>query len=146
MILKGQDFRIKVGGYVVACSTSCTCHGSAQVEEASHKDLTGKWSKPETVMLSWDCSVDALVYVQDATGTTYDGKTVQDLWDLLGQEVDIDFVEKGSTIRRSGKAILNDISETHANKANSTFSAQFTGVGQLAKGKPGTGDAGGPVA
>lgn len=134
MIIKGQNVRIKVGTSVVACSTNCTCHGSTQLEESSHKDIAEDWTDQEAVGKSWDCSVDALVYVPDAEGTTISGKTVQDLWDLLGEKVDIEFTQLGTTTLRHGVAILSDISETHQNKQNSTFTAQFTGCGQLKKG------------
>ena len=137
MIIKGQNVRIKVGGAVVACATSCTCHGSAQLEEAGHKDAVEDWTEQETVGKSWDASVDALVYVAGSEGTSYSGKTVQDLWDMLGEKVDIEFTQLGTTTLRHGTAILNDISETHANKQNSTFTAQFTGCGELKNGAKG---------
>lgn len=137
MILKGQNFRVRVGGKVIACATSCTCHASAQLEETSSKDSTGDWTEQEAVSKSWDFSADALMQV-DATDLTALG--FDDVMDLIGEKVEIDFVQTNGDknrnevkVYRKGTAIINDVSQTMANKQNGTYSVQGQGCGPLAK-------------
>lgn len=139
--LKGQNFRVFLkeadAFKAVAGATSCSVHLAANLEETSTKDSTGDWQEQEVVSKQWDGSVDALVILNDSTAIG--GLSVID---LIGKTVDIEFQEttgeknreaKTSGVKYSGKAIVNDISQTHGNKANSTFTMQFTGVGELAK-------------
>lgn len=139
MILKGQNFRVKLGGKYVAASNSCTLHVAANLEDTSTKDSTGDWSEQEVTGKSWDGSVDALVVI-DSSDT--DAITGIDATDLIGETVDIEYTQTtgeknradaASGIKRYGKAIVNDVSQTFSNKQNSTYSMQFQGVGALSK-------------
>ena len=137
MIIKGQNMRLRIGGKVVACATSCTCHASAQLEETSSKDSTGDWTDQEAVSKSWDFSVDALMQIdaEDTTGLGFD-----DMMDLIGQKAEIEFVQTNGVknrdevkVFRKGTAIINDVSQTMANKQNGTYSVQGQGCGGLGK-------------
>ena len=137
-ILKGQNFRVLIGGNVVAAATSCSLHISADLEETSTKDSTGGWKEQEAVSKSWDGSADALVKI-DATES---GLVAFDAPALIGTQVAIVFEEAGGAQNRvatsggtqfTGQAIINDLSLTFQNKSNSTYSIQFTGVGELVK-------------
>lgn len=135
-IIKGQNLRISVGGKIVAASTSCSFHIAANLEEASHKDITGGWSAQECTGKSWDFSTDALVLV-DATET---GLTAFDAADLVGETVEITVDLTNGAQNRvvsqglyKGTAIVNDFSLTAGNKQNSTYSIQGQGVGELLK-------------
>lgn len=135
MIIKGQQVRIKLGGKVLACATQCSCHISAQLEEASHKDTNnGLWSEQDVVGLGWDFSADALAYAGDEGGTTIDGKTYEDIPDLVGTKVEVEFVQDGTKALRHGTAIINDYNETWQTKTNGSYSVQGTGSGPLVKG------------
>lgn len=139
-IIKGQNFRMMMATgssdtpQCIAVATSCQLHIAANLEDSSTKDDTGAWANQEVVGKSWDASVDALVSVEtDATGKNFD-----DIMSLVGTEVTIQFSvtngDKNRTVKDAlaiGKAILNDLSITAANKQNSTYTAQFTGVGEL---------------
>ena len=137
MIIKGQNMRLRIGGKVVACATNCTCHASAQLEETSSKDSTGDWTDQEAVSKSWDFSVDALMQIdaEDTTGLGFD-----DMMDLIGQKAEIEFVQTNGVknrdevkVFRKGTAIINDVSQTMANKQNGTYSVQGQGCGALGK-------------
>lgn len=140
-IIKGQNLRVLIKGSTgdfqcVAVATSCQFHIAANLEDTSTKDDTGAWSSQEVVSKAWDASVDALVSV--VTDTT--GKNFDDMAALIGEEVSLQFAvtngdknRTASDVMYQGKAILNDLSVTAANKQNSTYTAQFTGVGELAK-------------
>lgn len=140
MIIKGQNMRLRIGGKVVACATSCTCHASAQLEETSSKDSTGDWTDQEAVSKSWDFSVDALMQIdaEDTTGLGFD-----DMMDLIGQKAEIEFVQTNGVknrdevkVFRKGTAIINDVSQTMANKQNGTYSVKGQGCGALGKATP----------
>ena len=120
--------RLRIGGKVVACATSCTCHASAQLEETSSKDSTGDWTDQEAVSKSWDFSVDALMQIdaEDTTGLGFD-----DMMDLIGQKAEIEFVQTNGVknrdevkVFRKGTAIINDVSQTMAHKQNGTYSVR----------------------
>lgn len=141
MLKKGQNFRVKVGGKIVACATSCSLHLSAQLEESSTKDSTGSWTENECVAKSWDGSVDALKAVESDTGA----EQFNSIHSLIGETVDIEYTDTEGTKNRQekaagekyyGKAVINDISLNAANKQNVTYSMQFTGVGELTNTKP----------
>lgn len=137
MIIKGQNMRLRIGGKVVACAMSCTCHASAQLEETSSKDSTGDWTDQEAVSKSWEFSVDALMQIdaEDTTGLGFD-----DMMDLIGQKAEIEFVQTNGVknrdevkVFRKGTAIINDVSQTMANKQKGTYSVQGQGCGALGK-------------
>lgn len=133
MILKGQKVRVTLGGTVLACATNCSLHISAQLEEASHKDVSDDWADQEVVGKAWDFSAEALAYVADS-GTTIAGKTFDDVADLVGTVVDVEFTKDGTTTLRKGKAVINDYNQNWTNKQNGTYTVQGTGKGPLTKG------------
>lgn len=132
-IIKGKQVRIELGGATLACAKSCTLHSSARLEKVSHKDTTGDWDENESVGLAWDFTAEALTYVS-GSGATIEGKTFDDVQDLLGQKVEIEFVQDGTKTLRKGTAIINDISQTFANEQSGTYTVQGTGSGPLTKG------------
>lgn len=140
MLKKGQNFRVKVDGKIVACATTCTLHLSAQLEESSTKDSTDSWTEQECVSKSWDGSVEALKAVEADTGA----EQFTDIESLIGKTVEIEYTDtegdknrtdKASGEAHHGNAIVNDLNINAANKQNVTYSMQFTGVGALVKGK-----------
>lgn len=140
MIIKGQNVRIKIGGKVIACSTSCTCHKAANLEEVTSKDSTGMYAEQDVTGLSWDLSIEALAFVPDESGTD-DAIQFDDALDLVGQTVEVEFdqtdgAKNRNTVKtlRHGKAIVNDVSQTWGNKQNGTYSLQAQGTGELFKG------------
>lgn len=132
-IIKGKQVRIEIGGATLACAMSCTLHSSARLEKVSHKDQTGDWEENESVGLAWDFTAEALAYV-GGSGATINGKSFDDVQDLIGQKVEIEFVQDGTKTLRKGTAIINDISQNFANEQSGTYTAQGTGSGPLTKG------------
>ena len=131
-----------VGGKCIAMATNCTFHISAQLEDSSTKDSTGDWQEQEVTGLSWDAQCDALVTLTD-NGTN--GELATDLMSLMITKtlVTLTFDQTAGTnhrtgqnaaIKRTGTAYINDIQITAQNRANSTFSVQFSGTGALSTG------------
>ena len=140
--IKGQNLRVMVGGKCIAMATNCTFHISAQLEDSSTKDSTGDWQEQEVTGLSWDAQCDALVTLTD-NGTN--GELATDLMRLMIAKtlVTLTFDQTAGTnnrtgqnaaIKRTGTAYINDIQITAQNRANSTFSVQFSGTGALSTG------------
>ena len=137
--IKGQNLRVMVGGKCIAMSTNSVFHVSATLESSSTKDSVGDFEEQEVTGLSWDASCDALVTLTD-NGTN--GELVTDLISLMINKtlVTLTFDQTGGTnnrtgqnaaIKRTGTAYINDVQVTAQNRANSTFTVQFTGTGPL---------------
>jgi hypothetical protein len=137
--IKGQNLRVMVGGKCIAMSTNSVFHVSATLESSSTKDSVGDFEEQEVTGLSWDASCDALVTLTD-NGTN--GELVTDLISLMINKtlVTLTFDQTAGTnnrtgqnaaIKRTGTAYINDVQVTAQNRANSTFTVQFTGTGPL---------------
>lgn len=137
--IKGQNLRVMVGGKCIAMSTNSVFHISATLESSSTKDSVGDFEEQEVTGLSWDASCDALVTLTD-NGTN--GELVTDLISLMINKtlVTLTFDQTAGTnnrtgqnaaIKRTGTAYINDVQVTAQNRANSTFTVQFTGTGPL---------------
>lgn len=140
-VIKGQNLRITIGGKYIAFATTCTIHLAAQLEESSSKDSTNGFKEQSITGMSWDISADAL-YSVDTDATGVNGVDALDLI-LAQQRVLVEFVQTtgaknredvGGSVTYSGYAWVNDISVSAPNRANTTFSIQATGDGQLTKG------------
>ena len=128
-----------VGGKCIAMSTNSVFHISATLESSSTKDSVGDFEEQEVTGLSWDASCDALVTLTD-NGTN--GELITDLISLMINKtlVTLTFDQTGgtnnrtgqnATIKRTGTAYINDVQVTAQNRANSTFTVQFSGTGPL---------------
>ena len=144
--IKGQNLRIFLresgtpsGSRAVAAATSCTVHCVLQVEENTTKDTVDDWIEQEPVGLNWDVQTEALVISDDEeeTGFTPDQLVVGAIYQLdfartLGatgeQNRDID---DESPVNMAGFAILSDLQINSQNGELSTYTAQFTGHGEL---------------
>lgn len=144
-IVKGQNFRVfaTVDGAkkAIAFARSCSLHVSQTLEDSSTKDTTGMWQEQEVTGLAWDGSVDALYAVGSDDTAALSGNEVLDMVIAAGT-VEVEFDCTSGTKNRviqagkkySGKAFFNDYNSTHGNRANSTYTAQFTGTGALTSG------------
>lgn len=138
--IKGQNLRITVGGKYVAFATSCTVHASLNLESSSTKDNTNNYESNEATGITWDLSCDAL-YSVDADTTGVNGINALDLV-LAQQKVQVTFeqtageknrVQVSGSVQYAGYAWVNDISINAANRANTTYTIQLTGDGELTK-------------
>lgn len=148
--IKGENLRIflKEEGTpsrprAVAASTSCTLHCALQVQEDTTKDTVGDWIEQEPVGLNWDVQVEALVISDDEeTGFTPDQLVVGALYLItfsrtIGAAGEQNRDEDSSSpINMSGVAILSDLQINSQNAELSTYTAQFTGHGELSLDNP----------
>lgn len=141
--IKGQNLRLfiaKGGAGQLACvaaATSCTLHTAANTEDASTKDDTGDWGATEVTGLTWDCSCESLLVIDD------DANAIKDIWEAYSKKQPVGIAvqsakgEKNRTvdidgISFTGNAIITDLSIQAQNKQNTTLSIQLQGVGELA--------------
>jgi hypothetical protein len=109
-----------------------------QTSDSSTKDTEDGWQRNEIVGMSWDCSTDQLVAVEDPEGVG--GWVLSELEDAMEDKVifDVSLEMTGGTSNREkvrsllkGKAIINDINATAQNRQNAVASIKLIGVGEL---------------
>ena len=152
--IKGQNLRIflkksgtapSVFPRAVAAATNCTLHCALQVQEDTTKDTVDDWIEQEPVGLNWDVQTEALVISDDESeesGIAASDLVVGALYNLtftrtIGaageQNRDRDY---SSPINMTGTAILSDLQINSQNGELSTYTAQFTGHGELTISNP----------
>ena len=136
--IKGQNLRLRLGIDCVAAATQCTLHCAMQTSESSTKDTEDGWQRNEIVGMSWDCSTDQLVAVEDPAGG--EGWVLSDLETAMEDKeiLDVSLEMTGGTNNRGkvrsllkGKAVINDINVTAQNHQNAVASIKLIGVGDL---------------
>lgn len=144
--IKGENLRVMLGDdtdhlQCVAASTICTLHCALQVQEDTTKDTVGDWIEQEPVGLNWDVQVEALVVSDDDEehrpgAINADQLQVGRVYMLrftrtagASGEQNRDAVADG--MQYTGSAILSDLQINSQNAELTTYTAQFTGTGDL---------------
>ena len=118
----GNSIKVSAGSTVIGGQQNCSITMETETYDASTKD-SGVWSEEEAVGVSWSIDCDGLIVVDDA-GL----KALFDAWKGL-TTVDIKY---GTTTKyKSGKAIVESLSQNASMKEKSTWSVTFKGVGEL---------------
>ena len=140
--IKGQNLRIMIGEdeedlQCIAASTNCQVHLALQIEEDTSKDDDSDWLTKSPVGISWDASVDALIIENDnEDAVTADMLQVGRVYLLrftqtVGAAGEKNRDAVANEIQYTGSAILSDLQQTSQNQDAATFTAQFTGTGDL---------------
>ncbi len=143
--VKGKDLMIFVNDKALALATSCNIDLTANTEDAASKD-SGGWDDPEITGWAWTGGSDNICGADDDSDIDL---VYEDLMDLCmsGEPVAIkvgiaanatngDVPEAGWTVPTkgySGKAIIDSVKITAANKQNATLSVSLKGKGALVK-------------
>lgn len=121
----GNSIKVSVGTQTIGGQQNCSLSMETETYDASTKD-SGVWSEEEAVGVSWSVDCDGLIVVDDA-GL----KALFDAWKGL-TTVDIKY---GTSAKyKSGKAIVESLSQNASMKEKSTWSVTFKGVGELTDG------------
>ena len=147
--IKGENLRILMGPDTshltcLAASTNCVVHLALQVEEDTTKDTDDDWIINEPVGINWDAQVDALVLIDsEDTGITVNELTVGQVYVLRFSQTATTAGTQNRTpitnvIQLTGSAILSDLQFNAQDQEISTYSARFTGTGDLQKYYPPT--------
>lgn len=143
--IQGGDLMLFIGGKSIAYATNHTLEISGDTTDTSNKDEGGgKWGSQEVSKINWTVSSENL-FSTDGEGENFD-----DLFDALtnGTELTAVFgIKTGSatevpsggwtpdtsSMRYTGKLIVNSLSLNAPNGEYATYTANFTGVGALTK-------------
>jgi predicted secreted protein len=136
-IFNGTNLVVLVGSEVIAHSTSCSLSVSADLPDATTKQSQG-WAEEIAGLRSWSLTTDGLTTVEP-TGTNY---VVGDIFSALNARtaVQVKFTTaNGSTVIVgdlvwSGSAFVESLDITADMESPVTYSASFTGTGQLTQG------------
>ena len=135
--LKGQNVRIctfdtTAEKYrVIGMSTGCTVTITNNMDNQSHKDITGLAAMPQVVSKTWQVQVNSLNQA-DAAAILTAMKSMQPItlmWDETST-TDNQTRSKASWARK-GQAYLNDATFSFDNKTLATKGLQFSGTGPL---------------
>ena len=140
-MIKGQNFRLMLGGKCVAGATSCTFEDVTEFEEISTKDSTGLGKEQTPKKNTFNISVDALVLNEtDSTGFVLSGflNAV-----IAGTTLSFKCTETNGDQNRtalttpdvtlSGSAMINDLTIKATVDGEVQLSAKLIGYGQLSK-------------
>lgn len=143
--IKGENLRVMLGDdtdhlQCVAASTSCTLHCALQVQEDTTKDTVDDWIEQEPVGLNWDVQVEALFVVTDDEyrpgAINADQLQVGRVYLLrftrtAGASGEQNRDAVADAMQFTGSAILSDLQISAQNAELTTYTAQFTGTGEL---------------
>ena len=128
--VSGRDLRIYFGEDTatspIFASTSCELSLTWQTEKTVDKD-TPKTGLQELTSYEWTLTSNNIV----ATGAANGFEQVMDA-SLKGEEVSVSF-KLGEGFSYSGKAIITSVSSSAPAEGKATFTATFTGSGELKK-------------
>lgn len=149
-VIKGGDLMLFVNGKSIGFATSHSLSISADTKETTSKDSGGKWQSNEVGILSWTASSENLC-ADKAEGVGYDElfdmmiarKPITGVFALEGNSTDLaegklDKVKTGGWTPKAsdgytGQMVITSLEKNAPNGENATFTAQFTGVGELKK-------------
>lgn len=142
--IKGGDLMLFIDGKSIAYATSHTLTISGDTQDTSNKDEGGgNWASSEISRLNWSASSDNL-YSVDGEGNNFadlfDAMITREPIDAvfcLKSQMNLNDVPTGgwstSVPSYSGKVAITSLEVNAPNGEYATFTAQFTGVGELKK-------------
>lgn len=139
-IIKGGVLMLFVDNKSVPLATSHTLTINANTTDASNKDVNGgSWAVNDVSQYTWEASTDNL-YSTTGVSTLYAkmvaGAPIDAIFGIKTEAADADLPVGGSWTKPttncfSGKVIITSLEVTAQNGENATFSATFTGYGEL---------------
>jgi predicted secreted protein len=141
--IKGQNLRILIGEDTdhlrcIAASTNSVIHLALEVQEDTTKDTEDDWIIQEPVGINWDAQVDALVLIdaEDTGGVQANELVVGQVYTLRFSQTAGAAGEQNrdaitSNAQLTGTAILSDLQQNAQNQDVASYSAKFTGTGDL---------------
>ena len=138
-VFNGTSLVVLVGSEVIAHATSCTLSISADLPDSTTKQ-SGGWADHIAGLRSWSLTTDGLATVEP-TGSNY---VVADLSSLITGSGRSTVTVKFTTVNGStpitgdlywtGDAFLESLDITADMESPVTYSASFTGSGELTQG------------
>lgn len=121
---KGNDIRVSIGSTLIGGQQGCSLSRETETSETTTKD-SGVWAESEAVGLSWSVECEGLVVVSD------EGlKALETAWENM-EQVDVKYGKTGAF--KTGKAIIESLSQNAPQKDKCTYTVSLKGVGALAE-------------
>lgn len=147
---KGQYVRLFLGSdntatpvRVVAAARTLALHTSVTLEDATTKDTDGDWVVQEPTGFSYDISTSALTRSGETITSEVDAQAFADIMSIFEAGNPVKWLianvsgdnnrTKGGVIC-SGSCVLTQLESNNPNRADSTFTAQLTGYGDMTVG------------
>lgn len=134
--IKGQNFRLFESGSAVPEATNCTVTYQGNTEDTSTKDTEGLWNKETVVSKSWSAQVDSYQsepeQLQAIVGVFKAAQPVQVGWDqTTGAANTKNRTGANASFKRSGLALLTDITIQFSDRQPVSLTSQYQGTGAL---------------
>lgn len=147
---KGQYVRLFLGSDNTATPAKCiasartlSLHASLTLEDATTKDTDGDWVVQEPTGFNYDISTSALTRSGETISSEVDAQAFADIMDIFEAGNPVKWLianvsgdnnrTKGSVIC-SGSVVITQLESNNPNRADSTFTAQLTGYGDMTVG------------
>ena len=134
--IKGQNFRLFEQGSAVPEATNCTVTYQGNTEDTSTKDTEGFWNQDTVVSKSWSAQVDSYQsepeQLQAIVGVFKAAQPVQVGWDqTTGAANTKNRTGANASFKRTGMALLNDLSIKFNDRQPVSVTSQYQGTGAL---------------
>ena len=134
--IKGQNFRLFESGSAVPEATNCTVTYQGNTEDTSTKDTEGFWNQDTVVSKSWSAQVDSYQsepeQLQAIVGVFVAAQPVQVGWDqTTGAANSQNRTGANASFKRTGQALLNDLTLQFNDRQSVNVTSQFQGTGAL---------------
>lgn len=134
--IKGQNFRLLQAGSAIPEATNCSISVTGNTEDTSTKDTEGSYSKETVVSTSWTASVDsyrAEVSQVKEIATTFNAAAAVGVgWDqTTGATGTQNRTAANASFKRTGNALLNDVTMNFNDRETVQVTVQFQGTGAL---------------
>ena len=124
----GNDIRVSIGENLIGGQQECSLEMESDTSDTTTKD-SGMWSEEEVTGLSWTIECDGLIAVSD--------EAIDALFTAwkTGAQVDVKYGKAGNY--KTGKALIESLSQEAPTKEKCTYEVTLKGVGELTEDKTG---------
>lgn len=131
--IKGQNFRLLMDGAAIPDAVNCSITLTGNAEDTSTKDTEGLYSQQTVTSQSWTAQVDTYqgtaVQLRAILRTFNAAAAVAVGWDQTGGAQNR--VAQNANFKRSGQALLNDVTMQFNDRETVQANLQFQGTGAL---------------
>lgn len=133
-VINGTKFGVYVASTKVAYASSASISMNHNLRDTSTKD-SGGWRDQLEGQRDWEVSVEGMLIFTNLDGSAVTGLTANELYSTYiytRTQFELKFsTEVTGDIKWTGQAFLTSLSADTPNEDSSTFSASFSGTGEL---------------
>ena len=133
-IINGTKFGVYAAGTKIGYATSASISMNHNLRDTSTKDSSG-WRDQLEGQRDWEVSVEGMLIFVDGSGGAISDITANELYSSYiasRTEFEVKFsTEVSGDVKWTGNAFMTSLSMDTPNEDSSTWSASFSGTGQL---------------